>query len=50
MEVLPACRSECVLFRSHKTAPLSGNSFGNAIPVTPLRRSWRRFDSLTAEP
>ena len=28
--------SECVPLRSHKTALLSGNGFGNAMPATPL--------------
>lgn len=35
-EVLPVHLSECVPLRSHKTALLSGNSFGNAMP----RRHW----------
>ena len=35
-EGLPLPLSECVPLRSHKTALLSGNSFGNAVP----RRHW----------
>lgn len=35
-EGLPVRLSECVPLRSHKTALLSGNSFGNAVP----RRHW----------